>query len=73
MINTDRCIFDYGQVICEALTTKCCKGCKFRKTAAEFAAGQIYADDLLKLKGLERTQMREGKNLIMTTKTRGEK
>lgn len=73
MINTDRCIFDYGDMICEALTIKMCKGCKFKKTAAEFAAGQIYADDLLKLKGLERIQIRDGKNLIMTIKKRGAK
>ena len=72
MINADRCVFNFSEHVCEALTTKHCEGCKFRKTVAEFTAGQVYADDILTAKGLERYQIRVGKNLIVTTRKRGE-
>lgn len=38
--------------VCTILTVTQCSGCKFRKTAEQFEAGQIRAEELLKRKGL---------------------
>lgn len=46
------CIFGFGDQ-CSILKTKKCKGCKFKKTAAEWDEGQQKAKEILKSKGLE--------------------
>lgn len=73
MIYTDRCVFDYGAGICEALNVKYCEGCKFRKTAVEFVDAQKKVDKILNAKGLNRVQKNIGKNTIMSTEKRGGK
>lgn len=46
------CIFRFGDQ-CSILNAKKCKGCKFKKTAAEWDEGQQKVKEILKAKGLE--------------------
>jgi hypothetical protein len=38
-----KCVFDYGEDMCYAVTEKQCEGCKFRKTEKELQEGRDKA------------------------------
>lgn len=38
-----KCVFDYGEDMCYAVTEKQCQGCRFRKTAEELQEGRDKA------------------------------
>lgn len=66
------CIFNY-YTYCSILNKKNCKGCKFRKTAAEWDEGQLKAQEILEKKGLEAYVAidRDGNKIVTTRPKKG--